>query len=420
MPQRAPIRLAGRLALTTAVALTLATATPATSFAQEVVTSTQTQSGDILADQQLNVVENYGLTEVQSQATGNSLQGGNQTVRADVTSTQSLSGNVSARAAVIGTNTGAETLSLGTPMYVTTQAVGNYMSHVAQDGDAGVTNHQTSTASTVSAWNDIQSPNNAIYESGEGDAVAEVNHQAYQVSNGRLDAQSWQSSSTEARADVSATVHYSPSVNLYKASATNNSYEAFSDDRGSQAHEVHQDQAAMTHARAEVYGGNMWNVASQGAAVANNTDIQNAGGSLDVINDQHQGGNVQSQAYASADEYGTADVSASGIGNRLAAGNNDVTLHLDNTQISDGGVDVTATFEGNTGYDSYISAEAYGNQALAYACAECKADANITSTQVNNGDVNATSTVNVNQGRSIVSSARAVGNSATYYVSGGK
>ena len=97
-----------------------------------------------------------------------------------------------------------------------------------------------------------------------------------------------------------------------------------------------------------------------------------------------------------------------------------VTLHLDNTQISDGGVDVTATFEGNTGYDSYISAEAYGNQALAYACAECKADANITSTQVNNGDVNATSTVNVNQGRSIVSSARAVGNSATYYVSGGK
>ncbi|MBW8734269.1 MAG: holdfast anchor protein HfaD [Asticcacaulis sp.] len=403
----------------TAAALTLATAIPATSLAQEVVTSTQMQAGDVLSDQQLNVVENYGLTQVESQSTGNSLQGGNETVRADVSATQTVSGNVTARATVTGTNTGAETLSLGTPMSVTTQAVGNYMSHVAQDGDAGVTTHQSSTGTAVQAWTDIQSPNNAIYESGEGDAVSEVNHQAYQVSNGRLDSQSWQASGTESRADVSATVHYSPSVNLYKASATNNSYEANSEDRGSQAHEVHQDQSAMTHARAEVYGGNMWNVAAQGSAVANNTDIQNTGGSLDVTNDQHQGGNVQSQAYASADEYGTADVSASGIGNRLAAGNNDVTLHLDNTQISDGGVDVTATFEGNTGYDSYISAEAYGNQALAYACAECKADANITSTQVNNGDVNATSTVNVAQGRSIVSSARAVGNSATYYVSGG-
>lgn len=305
-------------------------------------------------------------------------------------------------------------------MYVTTQAVGNYMTHVAQDGDAGVTTHQTSTASAVSAWNDIQSPNNAIYGSGEGDATSEVNHQAYQVSNGRLDSQSWQTSSTESRADVSATVHYSPSDNLYSASATNNYYGAYSDQQGSQAHDVHQDQSAMTHARAEVYGGNMWNAAAQGTAVANNTDLQNAGGSMDVVNDQHQGGNVQSQAYASADQYGTADVSASGIGNRLAAGNNDVTLHLDNTQISDGGVDVNATFEGNTGYDSYISAEAYGNQALAYACAECKADVNVNSTQVNNGDVNATSTVNVTQGRSIVSSARAVGNSATYYVSGGK
>ncbi len=303
---------------------------------------------------------------------------------------------------------------------MTTQAVGNYMTHVADGGDAAVTTHQASTGTAVSAWTDIQSPNNAIYQSGEGDAVSEVNHQAYQVSTGRLDAQSWQTSGTESRADVSATVHYSPSDNLYSASATNNYYGAYSDQQGSQAHEVHQDQSAMTHARAEVYGGNMWNVAAQGTAVANNTDLQNAGGSMDVINDQHQGGNVQSQAYISAYEYGTADVSASGIGNRLAAGNNDVTLHLDNTQISDGGVDVTASFDGNTGYDSYISAEAYGNQALAYACAECKADVNVNSTQVNNGDVNATSTVNVTQGRSIVSSARAVGNSATYYVSGGK
>ncbi|MBW8880247.1 MAG: hypothetical protein JF615_02140, partial [Asticcacaulis sp.] len=78
----------------TAAALTLATAIPATSLAQEVVTSTQMQAGDVLSDQQLNVVENYGLTQVESQSTGNSLQGGNETVRADVSATQTVSGNV--------------------------------------------------------------------------------------------------------------------------------------------------------------------------------------------------------------------------------------------------------------------------------------------------------------------------------------
>ena len=408
------------MVLTTA---TLATAAiPATSLAQDATTINQGLTGDVTTTQTLNVVtENYGLTQVEGQAVGNSAQGGNDTVNATVTATQNSSANITAEDHVFGHNVGGdETLSLGTPVYVTTQSIANYNSHVAQDANADVALHQTSTGAKVTATTDIQAPNNAIYDSGEGDAVTEVNHTAYQVSNGRLNAAARQTSSSESNANTSATVHYSPSDNLYTASATNNYYGAYSDDRGSQDHDIHQDQSAQTLARAEVYGGNMWNVAAQGTSVANNVDIENAGGYLGVTSNQHQVGSVYSQAYVQADEYGTADVSAVGIGNQLNAGNNDVTVQLDATQIADGGVDVTSTFEGNTGYDSYISAEAYGNQALAYACAECKADFNATSNQVNNGDVNATTNVTTSgSNRSIVSSAKAIGNSATYYVSGG-
>ena len=88
--------------------------------------------------------------------------------------------------------------------------------------------------------------------------------------------------------------------------------------------------------------------------------------------------------------------------------------------MSDGGVDVVSDATVNNGWDAYSTADATGNSALAYACAECKADMTVNSSQVNNSDVNATSNVTVNgAGRSVVSTARAVGNSATYYVSGG-
>ena len=98
-------------------------------------------------------------------------------------------------------------------------------------------------------------------------------------------------------------------------------------------------------------------------------------------------------------------------------GNNDVTLTLDNTQVSSGGVEVAATFVGNNGYDGYITADAVGNQAIAYACSTCDANMGVNNNQTNNSDVSATATGTVNAGRSIVSAAHATGNSASLYVS---
>ncbi len=320
---------------------------------------------------------------------------------------------------VNGANTGAEDVSLGTPLYVTSQAIGNYGSTVTANATAAAQVHQTSDAAKVSAGAEINANQNvnAIYVSGEADSTAEVNHQAYEVSNGRLDAAAWQASATDALAITSASVHYSPSPNAYNATATNNYYGSYSGDRGSQEHTVTQDESGMTRARAEMYGGTMWNSQTNATAVANNVNLQNTGGSLVVDNHQTQSGAVLAQSYLQADEYGSAFATASGIGNQMSAGNNDIYVRVNNDQLSTGGVDVSAEFVGNTGYDGYVTADAVGNQALAYACSTCQADMGVTSNQVNNSDVNATATASVAQGRTVVSTARATGNSATWYVS---
>lgn len=422
---RAPILIAGKTSRTSlfasiAASTSLLLAVPA--LAQEVIDNVQVENGVITSTNTLNVVQNDGLSQAKSYATGNEMQGGNQDVDATVTSTQTVRGSIRASADILGQGTDADgRQSLGTPVYASSQATGNYTGFTTENARAQSTSTQTSTAPEIEAKTHVISLNNSIYVSGEAQASAEANHTAYEVRNGRLDAASWQSSDSDVKVNTSGEVHYSPSPNLYAAKAGQNYYGSYSEDRGSQEHEVHQTQSGQTNSRAELYGGNMWNVATESTTVANNVNLQNQGGSLVVTNDQHQVGAVLSQAVTHAYEYGEAHATATGIGNQVAAGNNDIYVRLDNTQISDGGVDVLAEFEGNTGYDAYISAEAYGNQALAYACADCRADMGVNSNQINNSDVNAVAKATVNgQGRSIVSSARAVGNSATYYVSGSR
>ncbi|MBW8882897.1 MAG: holdfast anchor protein HfaD, partial [Asticcacaulis sp.] len=322
------------LAAAAAVAVVLA-AVPATDFAQEVVDNTQDQEGDVLASQTLTVVENDGLTQGEASATGNHMLGGNTAVDASLYNYQFARGNISGDVRITGTNAGDEDLSLGTPVFAASQGVANYASWVVQDGNlSAMNNHQDSQAATVSATTHITAPNNAIYVSGEGDATAVVNQTSYQVTNGRLDAASWQTSATDSKANVSAIVHYSPSPNAYNASASNNYYSSLSEDRGSQEHETHQDTSGVTQARSEVFGGNMWLVTSQGTAAANTVDLQNQGGSLVVDNHQSQTGGVQAQSVVQTYEYGEAHSTASAVGNQMTAGNNDIYVRIDNDQVS--------------------------------------------------------------------------------------
>lgn len=423
------------LALAATLTVSLATSTPAASqtissdpapansgdaSGAATFDNAQDNSGSVLGDAHLDVVEGDGLTQATSTATGNSLMGGNQAVDATVTSNQSNSGQVKATSKLNGTNnSGQDDIALGTPAYATSQAVQNYSGLTTQDAHLTSQTTQTATAASVDAVTDVYAPHNAVYISGEGDAVAEANHTAYEVTTGRLDAKSWQYSSSDVHSNVDATVIYSPSPNLYSATATGNYYGSLSTSGGSQEHETHQSQDGQTISRAELYGGNVWYSTTRSTATANNVDLQNQGGSLVVNNDQAHTGYVQSQAYTLADQYSTADAVAAGVGNRLAVGNNDVYVRVDNSQISSGGVDVSAQLDGNTGYDASVTADATGNQALAYACSECKADIGVNSNQVNNSDVSAMANAAVSQGRSTVATARATGNSATFYVTAG-
>ena len=365
------------------------------------------------------MVENDGLTQATGQAQGNMVQGGNDSVDANLQSTQAVHGNVNATVEVNGVNTGAEDTSMATPLYATTQATGNYGSFVTTGANLTANSNQSSDAASVTAATAISAPNNAVYGPDEsyGDAAVEVNDTSYQVSNGAINSTAVQSSATQAAAITSVTMHYSPGPELYTAEATNNYYGAYSDTAGTQTHNVTQSDDAMTQSRAELYGGNVWDSATGATSIGNNTNILNAGGSLDVTNQQEQSGYVLAQGYTSADQWGTANVSATAIGNASTAGNNDVTLNFDNTQTSTGGVEADATFVGNVGYDAYLTANAVGNQTVGYACSECKGDVTANNTQVNNSGVTASATATVNTGRSIVSTSSATGNSALFYVS---
>ena len=133
--------------------------------------------------------------------------------------------------------------------------------------------------------------------------------------------------------------------------------------------------------------------------------------------DQANEGRVRAASRLRADQYGAATVSARAVANEVIAGNDDIYLSLDNTQLNSGGVEATATFEGAAGYDAYVGAEAIGNAVSGYVCSQCGGEANVTNNQVNNGDVSAVVNVGVGSGRAVVAGANAAGNSATFYVS---
>ncbi|MFT3997752.1 MAG: holdfast anchor protein HfaD [Asticcacaulis sp.] len=386
------------------------------------ITNTQLQLGDVLSQQKLNVVDNYDVLKVETSAHGNGMAGGNEKVDATLTSQQALHGNVTSNTEVNGTAAPEDYRnSLGTPLYIAGQAVGNYGAFTTKDGKLVSNTTQTAEAVNVHADVQVNSPNNSIYDSGEINTVSVTNHQAYEVTNGRLESTAVQTSSAESRARTGVVLHYSPSPNLYTASAMNNYYASNSTDRGSQEHGVVQRSSGGTESYVSANAGNAWNMATQSDAAANTVSLYNTGGSLYSGTSQENTGEVKSTSVLTGYEYGEMHSTASGVGNNLMVGNGDKSLTIDADQFNSGPIDVVASYEGHAGYDAYVTAEATGNSAYGYACADCEADMNVRNNQVNSADVTASTNVNITgSGRAIVSTARAIGNTATYYVSGSK
>ncbi|MNL69542.1 hypothetical protein D3C87_1944140 [compost metagenome] len=85
--------------------------------------------------------------------------------------------------------------------------------------------------------------------------------------------------------------------------------------------------------------------------------------------------------------------------------------------MNTGGVEATASFVGQKGYDAYVGANAAGNSITGYACAECGGDLNARNVQTNTGNVSAIANTTINgNGRNVIAGAHAVGNAATFYV----
>jgi hypothetical protein len=385
------------------------------------VSNTQTQNGALTSGQTLDVVENYGLLNVTADTAGNLYSGGTESVDAVVTSTQNNFGALDASITVTGTNTGAPELSLGTPTYIQATATVNSLTWNGKNAAyTAIDAQQDNQGASVYAGAQINAPNNSLYESVEVNTIAVANHQAYEVANGRLDIHAGQTSSGEVRAATGAVVVYSPSPNLYTATAINNDLTSYSADRGSQEAVIAQQVQGPTESYVSLNGGNVWDAAIVSSATANNINIANAGGSLVASASQVQDGEVKATAVQTQYEYSTATTQADAIGNSAAFNNSDIYVRLDLEQISNGGVSSEADTTLYNGYDAYIDASAIGNQIVGSACAQCGADLGATSNQVNNSHVSSVANTSVTgSNRSIVATARAVGNSATYYATGG-
>src|SRR5690348_3097414 len=123
---RAPIRPAGRTSrarLLASIAVLVSTSLVAPAFAQEVIDNIQDENRVVTSTNTLNVVQNDGLSQAKSYATGNEMQGGNESVDATLTSTQTVRGSIRASADILGQGTDADgRQSLGTPVYASSQA----------------------------------------------------------------------------------------------------------------------------------------------------------------------------------------------------------------------------------------------------------------------------------------------------------
>ncbi|MDO9609367.1 MAG: holdfast anchor protein HfaD [Brevundimonas sp.] len=415
MARPAPIRLAGMIAATATFALLATEAT-----AQETplcdpqtgstCSSTQTQSGDVTGSVNLNVTVDQ--LEVTNSATGNSLAGGIEDSSGSLTSRQTMTGATRADTTIVlnGESEGV----IGS----TTLARGNYLG-VSTDGAAfALDAAQVTTGDDVTARTVVQSPTGHMLAGGFVGTTAVANSVALGGPSSSITGAVDQSAQTTVLAETVADVQYIPAPADFSSQAVANAVQASTTGASHQDLTVRQTNAASTiEARTDVYVDNAWNLAGRANAGANQTVLYNAGGSLVAATDQTNQGRVRADSRVQTNLQGQTTVSARALANEVIAGNQDIYLELDNTQLNTGGVEATATSVGVSGYDTYVGAEAVGNSVTGYACSQCGGEINITNNQTNDGAVTATTNATIGSGRAAVVGTTAVGNSATFYVS---
>jgi len=397
---------------TFALAATEATAqeTPLCDPQTDPTCTTQTQSGDVTGSVNLNVTVDQ--LEVTNSATGNSLAGGIEDSSGSLTSRQTMTGATRADTTLVlnGESDGV----IGS----TTLARGDYLGVSTDGATFALDAAQVATGDDVTARTVVQSPTGHMLAGGFAGTAAVANSVALGGPSSSITGAVDQSAQTTVLAETVADVQYIPAPADFSSQAVANAVQASTTGASHQDLTVHQTNAASTiEARTDVYVDNAWNLAARAKAGANQTVLSNAGGSLVAATDQTNQGRVRAVSRARTNLQGQTTVSARAVANEVIAGNTDIYLALDNTQLNTGGVEATATYTGVSGYDAYVGAEAVGNSVTGSACSQCGGEVNITNNQTNNAAVTATTNATIGSGRAAVIGTTAVGNSATFYVS---
>ena len=397
---------------TFALAATEATAqeTPLCDPQTDPTCTTQTQSGDVTGSVNLNVTVDQ--LEVTNSATGNSLAGGIEDSSGSLTARQTMTGATRADTTLVlnGESDGV----IGS----TTLARGDYLGVSTDGATFALDAAQVATGDDVTARTVVQSPTGHMLAGGFAGTAAVANSVALGGPSSSITGAVDQSAQTTVLAETVADVQYIPAPADFSSQAVANAVQASTTGASHQDLTVRQTNAASTiEARTDVYVDNAWNLAARANVGANQTVLSNAGGSLVAATDQTNQGRVRAVSRARTNLQGQTTVSARAVANEVIAGNTDIYLALDNTQLNTGGVEATATYTGVSGYDAYVGAEAVGNSVTGSACSQCGGEVNITNNQTNNAAITATTNATIGSGRAAVVGTTAVGNSATFYVS---
>lgn len=411
MVKLAQIRLAGTIAVT---ALFAAAANAASAQDGALVLNNQLQLGDVIAGQTLNVVDVRGQVAASNAAHSNMAIGGADNGVLNVRSDQVAQGRTVALTSMTlrGDTAG--------PVTGVVQARGNYL--------AGTTNNAAMNMDARQTVNDDVLARSEIVNSdarllgGANIAVGAFgNTTALGGTNTAVRGTIEQTASADVRAHNVAATQYIPAAAAFSGQAVANAVQITSAGASNQNTTIRQrSEGGMVEAAVNPNAGNAWDLAGRASAAGNLAATYNHGGALITTTDQDNSAQIRSAARVFAYDYGKAVVAAHGVGNEVSVGNQDIYVKIDNSQLNSGGVDVTSTFQGGKGYDSYVGADAIGNSVTGYACSTCGGDLNATSVQTNTGNINATANTMISgSSRTVISGANAVGNTASFYVTGG-
>ncbi len=376
------------------------------------VLNSQVNLGEIFSEQTLNVQTVSDGVTASTTAQANGVSIGVTNADAQATSNQDNQGSVYAHGVVdVGVSAGATSA-------VRTTAVGNSAALAANNGTVSAFAVQTNSAE-VTARGQVEAAD-AEAKDLTVSTLAMGNSTGVTLDNGSAGARISQSTTANVLADGGAIVGYvSGTSAVTSTTAGNNINMSGANQSAARMITDQANTADVTQASKFTAYGNSYLSATVATATGNNLAAQNEGPTLDVKSNQWNTSYVRGQAEGTSYLFGAAQTNAYAAGNSSQVNNVGPELVLDNLQTNTGGgVEATASFSGQDGYDTVTTATAMGNAVTGYACSKCSGRMTVTNNQTNGGDIGASSSTTIaSSGRQVTGVSTAIGNNASFTVS---